>query len=513
MHRVTVLLVLSLAFIFGLAYAQESPMVVVDDVETTSMLYYNHTSHIARNSDGDLVTVWTSADDQVQTSVYDDAFMIWSAAPISSAGDAALKAGVAADDNGNIYAVWQQRETSDQDYAVYFSKFDGSTWTTPVNLTGNDLENEEASVNVSSDGTVFIAWNTDAEPDGSEWVLSIHSTDQGATWSSPPDTLSSADGIIGGSSTTSGRPFLAAGPGGKMVAAWHEEPDGHPDREMFFSYFDGSGWSDEDFTIDVADSANSMYGTVALDSESNIYMVYRSFGPSVTLLKKKGWDEASWPESADTVVSPIYESYKPFLGIDGNDNMYMVFRMDNLADTLYGLEDIGYVTSADRGVSWTEPVRLNRENYDGGYVTLAPRIGPDGVDVLWREAAKPFFDEGDTDSGAVVYGRIDLLETAIEDIKNMPVQDYQLSANYPNPFNPSTTFYFTVPQAGIYEVAVYDVMGKKVRTLYDENFPAGIFSATWDATSDKGVRVASGIYFYNLKGENINLTRKMVLMR
>ena len=89
----------------------------------------------------------------------------------------------------------------------------------------------------------LLAWNTDAESNGLEYVLCIYSDDGGENWSSPPDTLSSADGIIGGTSTTSGRPVLARGTNGKMVCTWHEELDLFPNRETFVNQFDGSQYS------------------------------------------------------------------------------------------------------------------------------------------------------------------------------------------------------------------------------------------------------------------------------
>ena len=122
--------------------AQSTPSVVADEIATNDPLYYNHTPNVARTSDGKLFVVWKSADDQIVFSTYDDAFETWSApVALSSSGDEAVKAGIAADDNGNIYCIWQQRETSGEDYAIFLIKYDGANWSTPANLTGNDAEN------------------------------------------------------------------------------------------------------------------------------------------------------------------------------------------------------------------------------------------------------------------------------------------------------------------------------------------------------------------------------------
>jgi len=509
MQRSTVFFLI-LFLSFGLALAQPEVSVVADNVATGSPLYYDHTPNVARSSNGDLVAVWKSADNQVVFSKYDPSFMTWSpAVPISNAGDQALKAGIAADDNGNLYCTWQQRETSGEDWAIFFSKYDGASWTTPVNLTGNDAENEECGIAVNSLGHVFVAWNTDAEPDSSEWVLCIKSEDGGSTWSNP-DTLSSNEGIIGGTSTTSGRPVLAKAAGGKMVCAWHEEPDGHPQRESFIAQYDGASWSDEIVYIDVADSANSMYPTIAADSDDNIYMMYVSF-ISVEEVKmlKKAWGDAAWPNEPSVLFSDPQVT-KPNLVIDSNDDMYVIFRRDNAADTTYGLEEEAYMTSDDLGVTWSDQVRLSRENYDAGYGSVALRPSGEGVDFLWRESYVPNSDDADTT--AILHARINTL-TSIEGQNRTVLKDFQLQQNYPNPFNPSTQITFNIPQAGIFELAVYDLTGRKIRVLESGKLTAGQHTAEWNAVNESGRKAASGIYFYQLKGKNISLTKKMVLVK
>lgn len=504
MKKFITAIVALLTALSGLTFAQESPMVVADQIATGSPLYYNHTPNIARSSNGDLVVAWKSAEKQIVYSVYDADFIQWSpAVNLSSAGDAADKAGLAADDDGNIFAVWQQRETAGEDYGVFFSKFDGATWTTPANLTGNGVENEEASVICDDLGNVFVAWNTDGEKDTTNHVLCIKSADKGVTWSDP-DTLSSLDGDIGGTSGTSGRPYLAAGKNGKLVCAWHEEPDGHPDRESFINQYDGANWLGELAYIDAADSANSMYPAVALDSNDQIYMAYVSFLSTEKLvLKKKAWGAADWDAGADTLLTDTQVT-KPYFGVDSDDNIYLVFRQDMASDTT-GLEEIAYMTSADLGVTWTEPLVLSRPNHDAGYVTLAPNIRSTGVDVLWRESATEL--EEDESITAVVYGKIGII-TSINSDDQVIVKNYGLEQNYPNPFNPETRIAYTLPVNGKVKLTVYNLLGQQVQILVDANQKAGSHTIKFNAEG-----LSSGIYFYQLKGEGVSLTQKMIIMQ
>lgn len=91
---------------------------------------------------------------------------------------------------------------------------------------------------------------------------------------------------------------------------------------------------------------------------------------------------------------------------------------------------------------------------------------------------------------------------------NLP-DNFQLGQNYPNPFNPVTTIPFSLLNQNKVSLAVYDVLGKKVLALLsNESLPAGNYEITFDANS-----LASGVYFYRLKTNDVSLFRKMTLLR
>jgi hypothetical protein len=88
-----------------------------------------------------------------------------------------------------------------------------------------------------------------------------------------------------------------------------------------------------------------------------------------------------------------------------------------------------------------------------------------------------------------------------------------LHDNYPNPFNPSTTIRFDVPEASDVRLAVYDVMGRKVKTLLAGNVEAGSHEVTWDGTDAAGGAVASGIYLYRFETGSLSRTKQMILLK
>ena len=96
-----------------------------------------------------------------------------------------------------------------------------------------------------------------------------------------------------------------------------------------------------------------------------------------------------------------------------------------------------------------------------------------------------------------------------EQITNSSVPTkYELSANYPNPFNPSTTIEYAVPNDGMVTLKVYDVLGREVANLVNEYMPTGRYKITWDAS-----KMASGIYVYRMTANKFTTSRKMLLMK
>ena len=93
-----------------------------------------------------------------------------------------------------------------------------------------------------------------------------------------------------------------------------------------------------------------------------------------------------------------------------------------------------------------------------------------------------------------------------------------LSANYPNPFNPETWIPYQLSNTSDVKITIYDTRGTVVRQLELGHQPAGYYTnrsraAYWDGRNDFGERVSSGLYFYQLKTDNMSLLRKMVILK
>ena len=90
---------------------------------------------------------------------------------------------------------------------------------------------------------------------------------------------------------------------------------------------------------------------------------------------------------------------------------------------------------------------------------------------------------------------------------------YKLYNAYPNPFNPVTTLRYDLPENAMINIAIYDMLGRQVKTLVNQTQDAGYRSVIWDATNDYGKHVSAGIYLYQIEAGEYISTKKMVLLK
>ncbi|MEJ2634039.1 MAG: T9SS type A sorting domain-containing protein [Calditrichia bacterium] len=103
--------------------------------------------------------------------------------------------------------------------------------------------------------------------------------------------------------------------------------------------------------------------------------------------------------------------------------------------------------------------------------------------------------------------------TAIGDKKSNVVLTYDLSQNFPNPFNPVTEIRYSVPKTEKVKIIIYDLLGRHVKTLVNATVTAGKHVTLWNGTNEIGNAVASGVYFYKLQTKNFTRVKKMMLMK
>lgn len=132
----------------------------------------------------------------------------------------------------------------------------------------------------------------------------------------------------------------------------------------------------------------------------------------------------------------------------------------------------------------------------------------------WKWAASGGINYFPTWGGPYCYTIVDTTQiTDVTDRGGELPTTFALDQNYPNPFNPTTIINFDIPRNSKVNLTIYNVLGQAVKTLVDKELTAGKYQADWDATSDAGNKVASGVYFYKIEAGDFVQTKKMMLLR
>ncbi len=105
------------------------------------------------------------------------------------------------------------------------------------------------------------------------------------------------------------------------------------------------------------------------------------------------------------------------------------------------------------------------------------------------------------------------VDIAADEIATAIPEAYELFQNYPNPFNPSTQINIALPASGHVSLKIYDIAGREVAVLLDEQMLPGTYQLNWEAKDVGGYQLSSGIYLYRLQAGQFSETRRMILLR
>ncbi|MCX6166312.1 MAG: T9SS type A sorting domain-containing protein, partial [Ignavibacteriae bacterium] len=91
--------------------------------------------------------------------------------------------------------------------------------------------------------------------------------------------------------------------------------------------------------------------------------------------------------------------------------------------------------------------------------------------------------------------------------------DYKLFQNYPNPFNPVTKIRFQIKESGFVTLKVYNILGREISTLINENLRPGIYEVPFSVNQFSNNQISSGIYFYKISSGDFHELKKMVILK
>jgi len=187
----------------------------------------------------------------------------------------------------------------------------------------------------------------------------------------------------------------------------------------------------------------------------------------------------------------------------------------------------GESTSEGIVLSWETASEVNSQGYrvwrsgasDGDYEQITTRLIPSEGNS--SSGASYTFTDRNFEANATYYYKIEQLDAdggsrmfhAIEVIAEFVPTVYALRQNYPNPFNPLTNFTYDVPELSDVQIRVYNLLGREVSVIFNEQQQPGRYTETWDGTDHQGRKLASGIYFLRMQAGDFTQMRKMTLLR
>ncbi len=434
---------------------------------------------------------------------------------------------IAFDGSGNVYAGTYAA-------GLYRSTNDGDNWTLLSSSTGpNNLPvGDVYAVGVTTGGTLIAVegasnngWVYRSTDGGSTWAYNLapsagmtcmavgqsdfvcvgggawydHSTNAGANWTSE-----------GSSSGLKAAPYaLAISPSGKVYA-------GTSGSGVFHSTDNGVSWS-----IDTVRLKNKYVLTVAVNSLNQVFA--GTDGGGAFFLTDTGWVQANTGLGDTKVLSLAFD-------LSGNvlagTNAHGVYRTAP-GDVGLPVEMASYQARLEKNsvvLTWKTATEINnvgfnilrRDQADFSVIasyTDIPSLRSPGTSIAGGryaytdatvsrgETYEYMIEEVSSDGRTKRYGPINVTASGI------PSQ-LRLSQNYPNPFNPSTTIRYELPAAGFVTLKVFDMLGREIRTLVNEQQGIGTQTVRFDAGDLSG-----GVYFAVLRTRGGRLTTKLLLVK
>ncbi len=196
-------------------------------------------------------------------------------------------------------------------------------------------------------------------------------------------------------------------------------------------------------------------------------------------------------------------------------NIYAAYNLTSGIQDAGGNDyfDVWFRYSTDHGASWSPKTKLTNLSgplYDYRYVSISPsNDGSNAYILVQKDSIAASSVNGATDSEAKMWLlKVSGIPLGFSRAGNQTPANYSLRQNFPNPFNPSTKINFNIPKNNFVTLKVYDVTGRVVGNLVNQNLSAGKFEYEWDAGN-----LPSGIYFYTLRAGDFTQTKKMVLVK
>jgi hypothetical protein len=438
---------------------------------------------------------------------------------------------------GNLYFAhlsWPDQTPDDwlDRIVVQKSTNGGISWSNGVGVGHNPPKDQDKEwITADMTGSIYhnnlyMAWTEfdaigSSNPADSTRIVFSYSTDHGVSWSEPVRVGDEGGNCLDDDDTVEGA-VPAVGPNGEVYLAWSGHNNIYFDKSLDGGVTWGTdiviatqvaGWNISvpgiyrcnGFPITVCDASGR-------SNNGRIYVVYsdQPSGPGDTdiFFVQSSDGGATWSLPQQILVESVpAHQFFPWAAVDPVTGYLYVDFYDRRyvgGDTT----EVFLAMTDDGGASWSDfrvsdtPFYPVADVFFGDYIGVAALAGK--VYPIWTR-----MDDGDL---SVWVALVDI-PTGIEVAGTPAGTSIELRQNYPNPFNPVTEICFELPHSSDVDLTVYDVQGRRVRTLVTGTLTAGAKRVTWDGRDVGGNSVSSGVYFYTLRTPSQTISKKMILLK
>ncbi len=294
----------------------------------------------------------------------------------------------------------------------------------------------------------------------------------------------------------------------------------------------GTGWGNNGyFTI--------AYGSAGIGQWSSYISAWKDYSANeeIHYYDEGGWNSefgsgsvTSWGLAGFTPTENVYlnrvEFWTTDITTDVDIYIYDSFNGTTLSGLLVDTLDLNFSEAGYHSVLLTSPpeitagneifvvIRFTNASY--GYPVAVDAAGPAEPGKTYLSINGATWYNMGADYNVDVAVRIRTVPTfavSVEDEqKGLPYR-FNLSPNYPNPFNPWTSINYSLGQRTDVDLSIYNSLGQKIVTLVDETKPAGEYVVRWNGRDSNGREVSSGVYFYKLETTEYTRSHKMILLK
>jgi hypothetical protein len=410
-----------------------------------------------------------------------------------------------------------------------YSTNSGTTWSTNVTIQQDDVDKGSPGTDDAPASTFYgrsyLAWTYFVPP---VRIVLSYTSNSGTTWSG----IINVNNGFGGNRSYG--PAINVSPTGTVYVTWASAIPVSPFTEDYIGFAKstngGVNWQVNENAINCNGIRTSQlppwtiransFPVIDVDKTGGarngwIYIAItdKNIAPAGSdpdiVLHRSTDDGNTWTSGVRVNNDPINNGrnqFFPSLRVDENGGVNIIYYDNrNSVDSV----DVYLSRSADGGSTWFDyrvtSSRFRPTPISGiGGGNMGDNLGlTSGNGKLY-----PVWMANYTGTFQVWSATIDYATIGIQQVSTEIPKEFILKQNYPNPFNPSTNIEFSIPKSAYTTLKIYDLTGKLVRTLAEQQLSSGVYSANWDASD-----VSSGFYIYRIVSGNYSMSRKMILIK